>query len=221
VRYGLNTLPALFLLHRLASNSDPCCCVCSVIASIVQSASWLHELRGEHKSESSEYGITSFVYRARKPFHPQRLYDLIGAERGSGFLISSTSKHVHPSAATPAPAGAQTAVGPAGAGKSPLSHVVRSKGFFWLATNHTHFGNWASAGRVFQFGTGGTWWAISRKLLFYFVKAWICLLALKLNANACVRALCLFVCLFVCLFACLLVCLFVCCLFLLFCLFVG
>lgn len=40
---------------------------------------WLQELIGSsHTPESEEYGITSFVYRARRPFHPARLYDTLG-----------------------------------------------------------------------------------------------------------------------------------------------
>lgn len=52
---------------------------------------WIQELHGyaDHVPEALEYGVDSFVYRARAPFHPQHIHDLLagdlpGVLRGKG-----------------------------------------------------------------------------------------------------------------------------------------
>ncbi|SEN27795.1 GTPase, G3E family [Terribacillus saccharophilus] len=37
-----------------------------------QSAGWIKELNSEHIPETEEFGISSFVYRRQRPFHPER-----------------------------------------------------------------------------------------------------------------------------------------------------
>ncbi|MEN8319720.1 zinc metallochaperone GTPase ZigA [Acinetobacter junii] len=85
-----------------------------------QAPGWLKELRGEHTPETEEYGISSFVYRARKPFHPQRFFDFVNSE---------------------------------------WKGVIRSKGFFWLASNPEFAGSWSQAGAMARHGVAGYWWA--------------------------------------------------------------
>lgn len=85
-----------------------------------QAPGWLKELRGEHTPETAEYGITSFVFRARRPFHPQRFAQVMA---------------------------------------SSLEGVVRSKGYFWLASRPEYAGLWSQAGAVARQGLAGYWWA--------------------------------------------------------------
>jgi G3E family GTPase len=86
-----------------------------------QAPGWLKELRGEHQPETEEYGISSFVYTARRPFDPDKFYRVVHGDWGGGTLL-------------------------------------RSKGFFWLATRPRHAGNWSQAGGIARYGLAGTFW---------------------------------------------------------------
>lgn len=83
-----------------------------------QSAGWIRELSGQHTPETEEYGITSFVYRRDRPFHPERFADCI---------------------------------------KGEWPGVVRSKGFFWLASRPRLAGSWSQAGGSCRTEPAGFW----------------------------------------------------------------
>ncbi|WPO98461.1 zinc metallochaperone GTPase ZigA [Pseudomonas sp. HR96] len=86
---------------------------------------WLRELRGEHRAETEEYGISSFVYRARRPFHPERFHAVVHSE---------------------------------------WPGVVRSKGYFWLASRADHACSWSQAGAMARHEIAGYWWvAVARE----------------------------------------------------------
>ncbi len=53
-----------------------------------QSAGWIKELNEEHTPETEEYGISSFVFRSRRPFHPTRFWKYINQKWDAGIFRS-------------------------------------------------------------------------------------------------------------------------------------
>jgi len=57
-----------------------------------QSAGWIQELikveQGGHVPETQEYGISSFVFRDQRPFHPKRFWDYLSQNWPSGVIRS-------------------------------------------------------------------------------------------------------------------------------------
>jgi G3E family GTPase len=57
---------------------------------------WLAEAPGTHVPETEEYGISSVVFRSRRPLHPRRFWDFVtgpafkGVIRSKGFLWLAT-----------------------------------------------------------------------------------------------------------------------------------
>ena len=92
-----------------------------------QAPGWLKEMRGEHIPETEEYGVGSFCYEARRPFHPDKFHEFLHNTKQYGKLI-------------------------------------RSKGFFWLATRPEYAGQWSQAGGIARYGFAGLFWkAVPKK----------------------------------------------------------
>ncbi len=93
------------------------------LPSLAASPGWMKQMEegDAAASESHTYGVTSWVYRERAPFHPQRLLDFLSRPWSNGRLL-------------------------------------RSKGYFWLASRHQETALLAQSGRQFQWDYVGRWW---------------------------------------------------------------
>ena len=52
------------------------------------SSDWLAIPRGEEETETEEYGISNFIFRSERPFHPKRLMDAFGEDMEEGLFQS-------------------------------------------------------------------------------------------------------------------------------------
>jgi G3E family GTPase len=52
------------------------------------SSAWIEELENKHVPETEEYGISSFVFREKKPFHPVRFWNYIQSNWPASILRS-------------------------------------------------------------------------------------------------------------------------------------
>ena len=108
---------------------------------------WLKEIRGQHIPETLEYGISSFIYKQRVPFHPKRLYDLFFSPESN---LTKLQKKVE--------------LGKEELNKEekilvPLLSVVRSKGFCWIGSRTDLSGIWSQAGRLYKLSCGVPWFS--------------------------------------------------------------
>ena len=111
------------------------------------SAGWLDSLhdKDNKKSETEEYGVSSFVYQARKPFHPTRLSKWI--ERSFHFVDEWSKKH-----------GIANEKERSENMKRDYGVILRSKGYCWIAGRDTLMGGWAQSGRIIAINPMTPWY---------------------------------------------------------------
>ena len=108
----------------------------------------------------ARFGITSFIYRARRPFHPGRLRDIFlepyfvsveHEEDEEEEKMSESDKLAKlKESQDEADEKKMTRV-------KVMGELLRSKGFIWIATSHQLIGHWQQAGSVIYIGAESYW----------------------------------------------------------------
>ena len=118
------------------------------------SPGWIKTIRetanGEVHSEVDEYGVTSFVYRARLPFHPNRIAGWVDS-----ILHNPTSWKLLGKDQRKSQSDVKYAM--------MLEHygnIVRAKGFCWLAYHDSFMMGLAQSGRIGTLHPIMPWYAI-------------------------------------------------------------
>ncbi len=93
-----------------------------------QAPGWMAVMRGDEQPETEEYGISSFVFRSDRPFHPRRFWAFLHGE---------------------------------------WPGLLRSKGWFWLASRWKMGGSWSQAGGSAMHQCAGYWQEMPRQELVF------------------------------------------------------
>ncbi|KIW14621.1 hypothetical protein PV08_07405 [Exophiala spinifera] len=132
------------------------------------------------KPETEEYGISSFVYRARRPFSPRRLYKLIHDkfvimegqiqdqeedDNKDGMEVDGDDGDDSDDSPGSGEDDFSQSVKPEVVARNKKSNpifscLLRSKGFFWLATRPSLHGEWSQAGTMLTLQGGGPWFCV-------------------------------------------------------------
>ena len=101
----------------------------------------------DHSSEIATHaGIGTYVYRARRPFHPAR-------------LVSSVLQHLPVVRGVPKDEGNNGTNQMNDSDAQVFQQVLRSKGFTWTADSNVKANYWSHSGSSFELQTLGRWWA--------------------------------------------------------------
>ena len=101
------------------------------------------------------FGISSFIYRARRPFHPGRLYD---AFLNQYFSFHGSLKEEKEETENIGLENKQMGLAAKGEARSKtMGGLMRSKGFVWIATSQFFMGAWQQAGNVLRIKPARPW----------------------------------------------------------------
>jgi G3E family GTPase len=127
------------------------------MADASQSPGWAVSLKdgvAAAHGEADEYGISSLVYRSRKPFHPYRLHSFIKQDLSLCFAEEWISRKSWDDAD-----GDGTGDAVIKSNENKFGSILRSKGSCWLAGRDDYEIAWAHTGRIVQLHPIAPWYA--------------------------------------------------------------
>ena len=104
----------------------------------------------------ARFGISSFIYRARRPFHPDRLFQLF-LEPFFMTGMHDPAKNLPDSYPGDLDKKQAEAVAKQNKRKALMGELMRSKGFIWMASSMFLKGAWQQAGNVLDIKPSGPW----------------------------------------------------------------